>query len=527
MSNKNPGVVFDATNSWNGYNHQGKIALWYSISQIVALHKSGMSIDEYRKVLEPYFLEIEYMEDFSIGRTSPTEVQYISVHQVKDWVSLSIYDYESALLGLATHFIDYPNISNAYLHITVEIELKSQSLLNHLKTILSSPQYLIDMETEINTKRSDYDFRNSLTQIRRGRPTKFKENLLNALIKVSPSSKKLDDSNLDMSFDQLLKDISEDKKELAGLGEEQLKKISLFQYEFNGIYQNYCETDKAENLLKEVIKQFFSLISPKGYKSGDAFVAKCYLWMLGKLDQYIIDRDLNYEAYKKGVLDRRIPFTMIFDWLISDEIDANDNSFYLYHIKEGIFNRIDGYCKSCSRRGTDCTKCEIKSCKNKLGLLTLGAFEKFIHITNPQVGGNLDMNSYSEYLGPGIYDPFAKGLRDIPQEFNKETEAISYKNIENLQCALTMLFCGGLDNDNAIISSEIIKNRNVYELLMDYDCLISKDIDITSIQDKEILQIPGYNSDMSEHIAHCKDVKIIPLCSFLRQLSNVKEKSEQ
>ncbi len=24
MSKENPGVIFDASNSWNGYNHQGK-----------------------------------------------------------------------------------------------------------------------------------------------------------------------------------------------------------------------------------------------------------------------------------------------------------------------------------------------------------------------------------------------------------------------------------------------------------------------------------------------------------------------
>lgn len=526
MSNKNPGVVFDATSSWNGYNHQGKIALWYSISQIVALHKSDMSINEYRKKLEPYFLEIEYMEDFSIVKMNPSGAQYISVHQVKDWASSSINEYESALLGLAIHFVDYPNISNAYLHTTVDIELKSKSLLDHIKVILNSPQYLNDMEVEINTKRSDHDFRNSLIQLKRGRPTKFLENLRNALKKIDSSAKRLDESNLDASFDQLLKDIYQEKEELADLGEEHLKKISLFQYEFNGVQQNYCETDKAKNLLKEVIKQFCSIISPKGYKSGDTFVEKCYLWMLGKLDQYIIDRDLNYEAYKKGILDRRIPFTTIFDWLTSDKIDANDNLFYLYYIKEGLFSKINVYCKSCSQKGIACTNCEIKSCKNKLGSLTFNEFEKFVHITNPQVGGNLDMNSYPEYLDSGIYDPFAKGLRDIPQKFNKETEAISYKDIENLQCALTMLVCDGLDNDNAIISSEIIKNRNVYGLLMDYDCLISRNIDIASIQDKEILQSPDYNSNMSEHIAHCKNVKIIPLCSFLEQLSNIKEKSE-
>lgn len=37
MSKTEPGIMFDATNSWNGYNHQGKIALWYAIKKICEL----------------------------------------------------------------------------------------------------------------------------------------------------------------------------------------------------------------------------------------------------------------------------------------------------------------------------------------------------------------------------------------------------------------------------------------------------------------------------------------------------------
>ena len=37
MSANNPGVLYDATNIWNGYNHQGKMALWHAISEITRL----------------------------------------------------------------------------------------------------------------------------------------------------------------------------------------------------------------------------------------------------------------------------------------------------------------------------------------------------------------------------------------------------------------------------------------------------------------------------------------------------------
>lgn len=34
MSKENPGVIFDASNSWNGYNHQGKLAILFAIKVI-------------------------------------------------------------------------------------------------------------------------------------------------------------------------------------------------------------------------------------------------------------------------------------------------------------------------------------------------------------------------------------------------------------------------------------------------------------------------------------------------------------
>ena len=61
-------------------------------------------------------------------------------------------------------------------------------------------------------------------------------------------------------------------------------------------------------------------------------------------------------------------------------------------------------------------------------------------------------------------------------------------------------------------------NSNIYDLLMDYDCLISKDIDIPSIMDEEILQSPCFDSREADHIAHCKDVKVVSLDKFIASL---------
>ena len=68
MSKENPGVIFDASNSWNGYNHQGKLAILFAIKQILEVYDKSLSVDENKHILKEYFVEIEYLEDFSIGK---------------------------------------------------------------------------------------------------------------------------------------------------------------------------------------------------------------------------------------------------------------------------------------------------------------------------------------------------------------------------------------------------------------------------------------------------------------------------
>lgn len=527
MSIKEPGIMFDATNSWNGYNHQGKIALWYAIGEIHKLIDPSLSPMLNRQKLEKYFLEIEYMEDFSIGEKDQGTLQYHSVHQVKDREETSIDAYESALLGLAKHLIDDPKISAAYLHLTKNPDLKGHTLITHLESMIGKPKHLIAIETDINTNRQNPEFRNQFLCKKRGRPTKLKTELLHALSEVQPKERTLTEHNLDNAFDQLLLEIDQRKQMLRTITPAQLSHIGVCKYSIDNTVQNYCSKDQAELLLKQQIKDFYDTFDPNSYKTGPAFIDVSYLFLLGKLDQHIVDRSLNYDAYKKGQLDRQIPLSTIFDWLISDDIDKRDDNFYLYHIKEQIFRVANRYCKACRKKTSEqCLDCQVPICKDKLGALKFKQLKAFLHITNPHISGALNMETFGEYSSSsGINNPFLCGLRDIPQAFSQDQDriAITYQDIEHLQYALTAIAPWDTDDDNAIICSEIIKNRNVYSLLMDYDCLISKDIAVDSIQDEEITQSHRHDANMSDHIVHCKDVRIVPLTTFTKNLLTEKE----
>lgn len=527
MSIKEPGIMFDATNSWNGYNHQGKIALWYAIGEIHKLIDPSISPMLNRKKLEKYFLELEYMEDFSIGEKNQGTLQYYSVHQVKDRERNSIDAYESALLGLVKHIVDDPNISAAYLHLTQEPDLKGKTLSTHLESMIKNPKHLIAIETDINTKRQNPEYRKQFLCKKKGGPTNLKTALLYALSKVQPTERTLTEHNLDNAFDQLLLEIGQRKQILQTIVPTKLSHISVYTYCLDNTVQNYCGKDQAELLLKRQIKDFYDTLTPSSYKTGQAFVDASYLFLLGKLDQHIVDRSLNYDAYKKGHLERQILLSTIFDWLISDDIDKRDDNFYLYHIKELFFRIADCYCKVCrKRRSGYCLECQVPICKDKLGALTFKQIKDFLHITNPHISGALTMETFSKYSSSsGINNPFLSGLRDIPQAFLQEQDkiAVTYQDMECFQYALTAIAPQDTDDDNAIICSEIVKNRNVYNLLMDYDCLISKDIAVDSIQDAEITQSYRYDSKMSEHIAHCKDVRIVPLTTFTKNLLTEEE----
>lgn len=527
MSVNNPGVIYDATNSWNGYNHQGKMALWYAISEITKLYDPTITIDQNKAILNNYFLEIEYMEDFSIGKTENGTDSYISVHQVKNRVDTNINEYESALLGLLSHLIEYPNIEVAFLHTTTDINLSAKPLLEYIKGFASTPKYLVEAEKEIATNRKNQQFRDKLTESKQGRPSTLKSNLKNALYKKHSAPTQLVESNLDEAFDLYLSYINAEKAKLSSLSETQMNKVSICKYTCNGKVTDYCCVDCAVVVLQDAIKSFYHKVEPKSYRDTVDFSQTSYLWMLGKLDDHIIQRNLHYDLYQTNALNRRIPFSTIFDWLTSSKIDQQSTWYYLHHIKESFFKEIEQFCEKCTQRQSGCVHCDVVECKNKIGMLDREEFKKFIHITTPMVSGEITMRTYHKYLQSGINDPFVKGLRDIPQKFSSSSRAISYKGTNNVKSALTTIAPINTDDDKSIIASEILQNSNIYELLMDYNCLISNGIPIASIQSEQIFQTPRFDgtdiSQESEHIMHCKDVSVVPLDDFIKELIDTME----
>lgn len=527
MSKENPGVIFDASNSWNGYNHQGKLAILFAIKQILEVYDKTLSVDENKHMLEEYFVEIEYLEDFSIGRqVNGGKEEYFYVHQVKNHVSEIASDYNSALLGLAYHIVKMPTLKKAYLHTTTEIDFKGESIQKYIRKLITLPKELNDILMRIEEVRNDKAQKEKLYLKKKGRPENFVSRLKNALIEVDDTQKSLMESNIDVALDALEKITKNQISAISLLSDVQINKIDLYTYDISGVPQRFCKVDQIEKLIKDEIKRSVNNIGLSELWSSPNYINIRYLFLLGKLDEHIIERNLNYPLYMKCKKDRKIRLDVVLDWLICDNIETSDDYFYQFKLKENFMAYSNKYCQKCKedRRG-DCDSCLMVSAINKIGQMTHEQMQNFVVLTCPGNNKGLSMETISDYLcKDSIGNPFFRGIRDISIPFEEDKQAITYIDKDTLQYILTTLVMNEDYDDNAKICSDIYKNKALYELFMDYNCFISRNISCSSVLDevkklgKNLGEDDEFDERRKEHIAHLKDVSIITLSDFINNI---------
>lgn len=76
--------LHDASPTWNGFNYQGKIALYVVLDKLIEIN--NVDVGEFS-------LELEWLEDFAIKKNN----DYISIHQVKNYGNNGLEDYKNAL----------------------------------------------------------------------------------------------------------------------------------------------------------------------------------------------------------------------------------------------------------------------------------------------------------------------------------------------------------------------------------------------------------------------------------------------
>ena len=157
--------------------------------------------------------------------------------------------------------------------------------------------------------------------------------------------------------------------------------------------------------------------------------------------------------------------------------------------------------------------------------MSFDEMKRFLVLTNPNNCEGLSVSTISNYMSwANIGDPFLIGIRDIAMPFEAEKQAITYIDKETVQYVLTTIVMNELLDDPKSICSNIANNRELYELLMDYDFFISKNLTCQSVVDANMRIGKGHiedeilNKKKFEHIAHLKNTRIIKLTDFISQI---------
>lgn len=98
----------DASPSWNGYNHQGKVGIYVALQMMKDIKKEDMP---------QYELELEWFEDFSIKKNG----EYKSIHQVKTYADTATSKYKDAIWLLLAKLLDFKELESAHLHVTQKL----------------------------------------------------------------------------------------------------------------------------------------------------------------------------------------------------------------------------------------------------------------------------------------------------------------------------------------------------------------------------------------------------------------------
>lgn len=113
----NPNDIHSAADTWSGFIYQGKVALYHVLTLI--LHEA--SVDE----LE---LQLDSLEDFAIVRNDGTNIEPVSLHQVKAMKSHLYSSYQEAFVKLEKRKLEFPCERDAFFHLAINNERTKEAI---------------------------------------------------------------------------------------------------------------------------------------------------------------------------------------------------------------------------------------------------------------------------------------------------------------------------------------------------------------------------------------------------------------
>lgn len=497
MYNKN--LEYDATASWSGYSYQGKVAIYITLKKINEIRTQNPDCN-----MDGYCLELEWIEDFAVLRKNESsELVYESIHQVKARKDKNLSAYSSALIKLLQKIDANKEIEKAFLH-TIESINYQNDWLNELKKVSVDDSEVKKWIDDINTLLTDSDKKSKFAMELSKKRSDFSKQLkkhLNGKITLDNIDEALRNFKLDL--ESVLDKIGN------GFSDETLKKVNLYSYNNE---QEYCDLDEIDDLIRTEIISYWDIGLGTEWKIQDRsfqdIVLRC---LVGIIDTHIMNRHKNYGS---GDIEK-LNFYEFEEILRSDAPIERCRDYYLYIVKEKLLEYCDDYEKTCYEDCKDendfsfCPVCQIGDFQRKVSTMSFDEIYELVIVSNPDVSSAIDSHGFISYCERNRYfNPFYNGIKEIIQKFGGEKIPISYTDRDKKLYLLTTICDNGVSKKPIKkVCKNIIENSALSDVFMDYEVIISKDLESLSI----LSDAGDFLSDFKReenNIYHYKDVSM-------------------
>ncbi len=428
---------FNAIISWEDYEYQGHIALYFSLKKILELLQNSESISAYE-------LQLEGEEDFSIRKDS----KYVSLHQVKAGaINLNENDKFAFIIGLLQN-----DAERGVFHITKDKKIPINfidSTLKHINILKGELRKEVKEKKDIDEKnQKDYILLDKISGNNK------KADMYDIIKFVADNPKDMESvrfaiDNINHTLDEVEKNIHKKVEEFKKTNTtSKIDEVFVEEYE-----EHFDNVRQIRERAYEVIIKILD-IKCKKYTFVDydyaAFVYdQVFLYMKTRITEF----------YKNKIKDGKciLTFDEILEEVVIDyheKLDAEDYQYY-----QVLRSIRDTFAEYPEKRWTNCQNINCTECNESNGC---HLFEQ-IKLLNEKT--ETEQNNIIHNLL--LFTPVKGKSNNLPQD-----------------SLVSHLFLNLLDE----IKTLVLKNSSVYEVIKDksvtYRLTLDSSYDVYEFQEK-------------------------------------------
>jgi hypothetical protein len=384
--------LHDATPTWNGFNYQGKIALYVVLDKLIELNNVGV-VD--------YSLELEWFEDFTIKKNN----EYITIHQVKNYDNDNLGDYKNALSSLLVKTLQLVTNDELKYSITkhndnkdalaeiIFTDLVKSNIITNQKKFTATPDF---NNLGLSTQVLDCQEKLKYKLIQLFQVAKNSGNLQKCYLHIAEPLK----GTFDAASIKILDTISQ-YNACAGF-DEALNKMELYDYRGT----NNCNNSDIITRLDVQIKKYLTDIrgidvaSPQYHNDN---VDRIRYYLLNVIDDNISKRHQAIRDGKANIIEN-ISFTAFKSILDNENLVINDY-YHSFQLREAFSSNLDSTLELFKANPEKC-QLLLDLANNIYYLYPAEKFIDFCFKIKPQT--NAPINYYNLIDENGLRDAFFK-----------------------------------------------------------------------------------------------------------------------